>query len=131
MDASLRNKLAWSCRWRFVVAGTCSIRTGVRVSRACSARALAYVQQSHRPLPPSAGRPPAGAREGEKVKDYPQLSIRVPVEMNMRLAALSAVTGIAQWRIIVDAIDCYHNDLPPTDRHLVDGLSERLLKAAS
>src|SRR5262249_34794030 len=27
-----------------------------------------------------AGRPPAGAREGEKVKDYPQLSIRVPVE---------------------------------------------------
>src|SRR4051812_35974656 len=27
-----------------------------------------------------AGRPPAGAKEGEKVKDYPQLSIRVPVE---------------------------------------------------
>ena len=24
------------------------------------------------------GRPPAGARDGEKVKDYPQLSIRLP-----------------------------------------------------
>ena len=77
-----------------------------------------------------AGRPPAGAREGEKVKDYPQLSVRVPVEMKARLNALSAVTGLAQWRIIVEAIDCFHDDLPPTDRELVDGLSQRLLRVA-
>jgi predicted DNA-binding protein len=76
-----------------------------------------------------AGRPPAGAREGEKVKDYPQLSIRVPVEMKARLNALSAVTGLAQWRLIVEAIDCFFHDLPDTDRELVDGLSERLMKA--
>jgi len=76
-----------------------------------------------------AGRPPAGAREGEKVKDYPQLSIRVPVEMKARLNALSAVTGLAQWRVIVEAIDCFVHDLPPNDRELVDGLSERLLRA--
>jgi len=76
-----------------------------------------------------AGRPPAGAREGEKVKDYPQLSIRVPVEMKARLNALSAVTGLAQWRVIVEAIDCFLHDLPPTDRALVDGLSERLMRA--
>ena len=76
-----------------------------------------------------AGRPPAGAREGEKVKDYPQLSIRVPVEMKARLNALSAVTGLAQWRVIVEAIDCFLHDLPPTDRELVDGLSERLMRA--
>jgi len=76
-----------------------------------------------------AGRPPAGAREGEKVKDYPQLSIRVPVEMKARLNALSAVTGLAQWRVIVEAIECFLSDLPPTDRALVDGLSERLLRA--
>jgi predicted DNA-binding protein len=76
-----------------------------------------------------AGRPPAGAREGEKVKDYPQLSIRVPVEMKARLNALSAVTGLAQWRVIVEAIDCFLHDLPPNDRELVDGLSERLLRA--
>jgi predicted DNA-binding protein len=77
-----------------------------------------------------AGRPPAGAREGEKVKDYPQLSIRVPVEMKARLNALSAVTGLAQWRVIVEAIDCFVSDLPPTDRELVDGLSARLIRAA-
>lgn len=76
------------------------------------------------------GRPPAGAREGEKVKDYPQLSIRVPIEMKARLNALSAVTGLAQWRVIVEAIDCFLHDLPPTDRELVDGLSERLLRAS-
>ena len=76
-----------------------------------------------------AGRPPAGAKEGEKVKDYPQLSIRVPTEMKARLNALSAVTGLAQWRIIVEAIRCFQHDLPAPDRELVDGLSERLLRA--
>jgi hypothetical protein len=76
-----------------------------------------------------AGRPPAGAKEGEKVKDYPQLSIRVPIEFKARLNALSAVTGLAQWRVIVEAINCFFMDLPPTDRELVDGLSERLMRA--
>jgi predicted DNA-binding protein len=76
-----------------------------------------------------AGRPPAGAKAGEKVKDYPQLSVRVPVEMKARLNALTAVTGLAQWRVIVEAIDCFMSDLPPNDRELVDGLSARLLRA--
>ena len=74
------------------------------------------------------GRPPAGARAGEKVKDYPQLSIRVPIEMKARLTALSAVTGLAQWRVVVGAIDCFLSDLPPHDRALVDGLSEQMLR---
>ena len=77
-----------------------------------------------------AGRPPAGAKSGEKVKDYPQLSIRVPNEMKARLNALSAVTGLSQWRVIVEAIDCFLNGLPPTDQQLVNGLSERLMKAS-
>ena len=76
-----------------------------------------------------AGRPPAGAKDGEKVKDYPQLSIRVPVEFKARLNALSAVTGLAQWRVIVQAINCFLKDLPAPDRALVDGLCERLLRA--
>jgi len=76
-----------------------------------------------------AGRPPAGAKEGEKVKDYPQLSIRVPIEMKARLNALSVVTGLSQWRVVVEAIDCFVDGLPPTDRELVDGISDRLLRA--
>ena len=76
-----------------------------------------------------AGRPPAGARDGEKVRDYPQLSIRVPTEFKCRLNALSAVTGRAQWRVIVDAINCFFDSLSETDRELVNGLSERLMSA--
>jgi predicted DNA-binding protein len=68
---------------------------------------------------------------GEKVKDYPQLSIRVPQEMKARLNAVSAVTGLAQWRVIVEAINCFIQDLPPQDRDLVDGLSARLVRAAT
>jgi len=35
--------------------------------------------------PKRIGRPPAGAREGERVrvKDYPQLSVRLPVEIRL------------------------------------------------
>ena len=76
-----------------------------------------------------AGRPPAGAKAGEKVKDYPQLSIRVPVEFKARLNALSAVTGLSQWRVIMEAINCFNEDLPKNERDLVDGLSERLMRA--
>jgi predicted DNA-binding protein len=82
-----------------------------------------------RPRRRPVGRPPAGAKAGERVKDYPQLSVRVPSEMKARLNALSAVTGLAQWRVIVEAIDCFLSGLPPTDRALVDGLSERLQRA--
>jgi predicted DNA-binding protein len=76
-----------------------------------------------------AGRPPAGARDGEKVKDYPQLSVRVPTDMKARLNALSAVTGLSQWRVIVEAIDCLLHGLSPNDRELVDGLSARARRA--
>ena len=75
------------------------------------------------------GRPPAGAKEGERVKDYPQLSIRVPLEFKARLNALSAVTGLAQWRVIMEAINCFNDDLPKPERDLVAGLSERLMRA--
>jgi hypothetical protein len=75
------------------------------------------------------GRPPAGAKQGERVKDYPQLSIRVPVEFKARLNALSAVTGLSQWRVIMEAINCFKNDLPKSERDLVDGLSDQLLRA--
>ncbi len=75
------------------------------------------------------GRPPAGARDGEKVKDYPQLSVRVPIEMKARLNALSAVTGLAQWRVIVEALECFVVALPPKDRELVDGVCRELMRA--
>jgi hypothetical protein len=50
------------------------------------------------------------------------------MEMKARLNALSAVTGLSQWRVIVEAIDCLRHGLSPTDRQLVDGMSERLMR---
>jgi predicted DNA-binding protein len=71
------------------------------------------------------GRPPAGAREGEKVKDYPQLSIRLPADMKAKLQALSLIAARPQWRIITDAIDCYLRERPEPERRMVEELSGR------
>jgi hypothetical protein len=68
------------------------------------------------------GRPPAGAREGEKVKDYPQLSIRLPAEVKAKLQALSLIASRPQWRIITDAIDCYIRERTDSERRMVDEL---------
>jgi hypothetical protein len=71
------------------------------------------------------GRPPAGARVGEKVKDYPQLSIRLPGEAKAKLQALSVIVARPQWRIITDAIDCFLRERPDAERRMVDELVGR------
>jgi hypothetical protein len=72
------------------------------------------------------GRPPAGAKAGEKVKDYPQLSIRVPADIRAKLQAMSVITARPQWRLISDAIDCYFRERPENERRLVEDLVGRL-----
>ena len=57
------------------------------------------------------GRPPAGDR-GERVKDYPQVSFRLPKTSRDKLLALSQVRKQPQWRLIVESVDCYLRDLP-------------------
>jgi predicted DNA-binding protein len=71
------------------------------------------------------GRPPAGAREGERVKDYPQLSIRLPTDVKAKLQALSLIASRPQWRIITDAIDCYFRKLNDAERRMVEDLAGR------
>ena len=74
---------------------------------------------------PRIGRPPAGARAGEKVKDYPQLSIRLPGDVKAKLHALSLIGSRPQWRIVSDAIDCYLRDRPEGEQRMVDDLVGR------
>jgi predicted DNA-binding protein len=69
------------------------------------------------------GRPPAGARAGEKVTDYPQVSIRLPVEIKAKLQAISAVAARPQWRVVAEAIEDYLRDRPESERRMVDELS--------
>jgi predicted DNA-binding protein len=71
------------------------------------------------------GRPPAGARAGEKVKDYPQLSVRLPGDVKAKLQALSLVASRPQWRIITDAIECYLRERSEAERKMVDDLAGR------
>jgi len=71
------------------------------------------------------GRPPAGARAGERVKDYPQLSVRVPGDVKAKLQAISAVSARPQWRIITEAIDCYLRDRSDAERRMVSSIAKR------
>ena len=71
------------------------------------------------------GRPPAGARAGERVKDYPQLSIRLPGEVKEKLQALSVVMGRPQWRLITESIECFLKERPDAERQMVDQLIGR------
>jgi len=57
------------------------------------------------------GRPPAGDR-GERVKDYPQVSFRLPKSSRDKLVALSEVRKQPQWRLIVESVECFLRDLP-------------------
>lgn len=57
-----------------------------------------------------AGRPPGGV-DGQRVRDYPQVSIRVPPKRYAQLAALSRATGLSRLEIFARAIDCYEGQL--------------------
>src|SRR5438093_8727926 len=71
------------------------------------------------------GRPPAGARAGEKVKDYPQLSIRLPADVKAKLQALSLISSRPQWRLIAEAIECYLRQRPEDEQRIVAELVGR------
>ena len=71
------------------------------------------------------GRPPAGARAGEKVKDYPQLSIRLPADVRAKLQALSVISGRPQWRLITESIECFLRERPDSEQRMVAELVGR------
>ena len=70
------------------------------------------------------GRPPAGDG-GQRVKDYPQVSFRLPKESRDKLVALSQVRKQPQWRLIVDSVECYLRDLPRQERALISRIVTR------
>jgi hypothetical protein len=60
--------------------------------------------------PRKAGRPPGGIN-GQRVRDYPQVSIRVPPKLYAQLATLSRTTGLSRLEIFMRALDCYETSL--------------------
>jgi hypothetical protein len=57
-----------------------------------------------------AGRPPGGI-DGQRVRDYPQVSIRVPPKLHSQLATLTRTTGLSRLEIFIRAIECYESSL--------------------
>lgn len=67
------------------------------------------------------GRPPAGVRQGERVKDYPQTTLRLPPEIKAKLRALSRVSGAPQWRVVSAALDCFFRKRSAVEQRQVLG----------
>ena len=65
------------------------------------------------------------------MKDYPQVSVRLPKAARDKLVALSYVRKQPQWRLIVESVECYLRDLPRQEQaEIARLLSGRLPKDA-
>jgi hypothetical protein len=87
-------------------------------------------QPYHANMPSSTrkrGRPAAGPR-GEKVSEYPQLTVRLPIETRARLNTLSLLLAQPIWRVIDAAVTVYVEHLPAEDRKILGPLVDRLVR---
>jgi len=64
------------------------------------------------------GRPPAGP-DGQRVRDYPQISFRVPIAVRRRLEALAAVTGHSRSDLFALALASFERTLPEPVRRQI------------
>ena len=71
------------------------------------------------------GRPPGGDQPGERVVDYPQLSVRVPRATLRKLRAAATVQHQSHAKVLADAVDRYLDALQPDQKTLVEGLLRR------
>ena len=71
------------------------------------------------------GRPPGGDQPGERVVDYPQLSVRVPRATLRKLRAIGTITRMSQSKVLADAVDRYVDALPGDQRQLIDNVLQR------
>jgi hypothetical protein len=61
------------------------------------------------------GRPPGGVN-GQRVRDYPQVSIRVPPKLYTQLEMLARQTGMTRLELFASAITCLEGTLRPARR---------------
>ena len=65
------------------------------------------------------GRPRGGIRDGERVRDYPTLTVRVPDDTKALLKALCSHMDLPLWQTIRHLTVCFVRDLPIGDRRTV------------
>lgn len=65
------------------------------------------------------GRPRGGVRAGERVRDYPTLTVRVPGDTRALLKALGSHMELPLWQTIRHVTVCFVRDLPVNARRTV------------
>lgn len=81
-------------------------------------RAAPAHAESSRPARPR-GRPTAGLHDGESVRDYPTLTLRLPSETRALLHALADAADLPLWRFLHDRAHDYLAGLPPVQQRAV------------
>jgi hypothetical protein len=71
------------------------------------------------------GQPPTGIRPGEKLSEYPRVTMRLPSDVRAELDATAYVLGVPLWRVLLDAIKAYAGSGPG----LSDGDRQAIRKA--
>ena len=64
------------------------------------------------------GRPPSGPA-GERVSEYPTLTVRLPRATKDALMSLSALRRVPMWKMLETTIHAYIKTLPAAERRLV------------
>jgi hypothetical protein len=53
------------------------------------------------------GRPGAGIRPGEKVREYKRITVRLPDDVRAELEAAAGALKRPAWRVVLDAVRAY------------------------
>ena len=65
------------------------------------------------------GRPRGGVRPGERLRDYPVLTVRVPPDTRAMFAALCTRRRVPRWLMLRHLIVCYVRNLPVNERRRI------------
>jgi hypothetical protein len=65
------------------------------------------------------GRPREGLRPGERVRDYPTVTVRLPNDVRSMLRALCSQMDMPLWQTIRHLTVCFVRDLPGGERRAV------------
>ena len=65
------------------------------------------------------GRPPGGIRVGERLRDYPTITLRVPPYTRRMLRVLCARKRLPAWVVLRMLVVCFVRHMPPHERRWV------------
>jgi hypothetical protein len=65
------------------------------------------------------GRPRGGVRPGERLRDYPVLTVRVPPDTRAMFAALCVRRRKPRWVMLRHLIVCFVRNLPASERRRI------------